>query len=84
MPFASKSSLIRLTQILNRFVPVVARGLALGFAVLALATAFLDMGDYPGSRERYLVAGLYLVFALVSFGIGRATKPILKWVLRRL
>lgn len=83
MPLISKMGLVRLIHLLNRFVPVVSRGLALGFAILAVATAFFGMGDYPGASERYLVGALFAVFAIVSFGIGLATKPILKWVLRQ-
>lgn len=76
--------LMRLVHLLNRFVPVVSRGLALGFAILAVATAFFGMGDYPGAGERFLVAGLFALFAIVSFGLGLATKPILKWFLRQI
>jgi len=76
--------LMRLIHLLHRYVPVVSRGLALGFAILAVATAFFGMGDYPGASERFLVAGLFALVAIVSFGIGLATKPILKWVLRQI
>ena len=83
MPKISKIGLLRLIHLLNRFVPVVARGLALGLAIVAIATAFFEMGEYPGAGERYVMAGIYALLALVSFAVSRAVKPFLKWVLRR-
>jgi nitrate/nitrite transporter NarK len=80
----SKTALLRLFPILRRFVPIVGRGLALGFAVLAVATAFFAMGDYWTARDRFLVAGLYAVFAGASMTVAVAIAPILRWVLRRL
>lgn len=83
MPTISKTRLLRLIHLLNRFIPVVARGFALGLAIVAIATAFFEMGEYPGVGERYVMAGIYALLALVSFAIGRAVKPFLKWILRR-
>jgi hypothetical protein len=80
----SKAALLRLFPILRRFVPIVGRGLALGFAVLAVATAFFALGDYPTARDRFLVAGLYAVFAGVGLATVFAVKPMLRWLLRRL
>jgi hypothetical protein len=79
----SKTALFKLIPMLRRFVPVVGRGLALGFAVLALATAFFGMGDHPTTLDRFLVSALYAVLAAASIGIVHAIKPILRWMLRR-
>ena len=83
MPIISKTGRIRLIQLLNRFVPVIARGLALGFAIVAITTLFFGMGEYSEPRERYVFTGIFTFLALVSFGVGRAVKPILRWILRR-
>jgi nitrate/nitrite transporter NarK len=79
----SKTALLDLIRVLGRFVPIVSRGLALAFLIAAALTAFLDIGDYAGMRDRYLVAGLLLAFAGVSFAIGLAVRPFLRWLLRR-
>lgn len=83
MPLVSKSVLFRLVRLLNRFVPIIARGVGLGLAIAAIATLVLGMGEYSEPLERYVFTGIFTFFALVSFGIGRAIKPILRWVLRR-
>ena len=83
MPIVSKSGLIRFIHSLNRFVPVVARGIALGLAIVAISTAFFEMGEYSGAGERYVTAGIYMLLALISFGISRVVKPVLRWILRR-
>jgi len=79
----SKSTLLNLIRVLGRFVPIVSRGLALAFVIVAALTAILGIGDYASLRDRYLVAGLFLLFAAVSFAIGLAVRPILRWLLRR-
>ena len=68
----------KLMQFLGRFVPPVARGLALGFAVLAVATAVFGMGDYATTTDRYVVSGLYGLIAAVSMAVAAAVKPILR------
>jgi hypothetical protein len=83
LPALSKTSLFRIVQLLNRFVPIVARGLAVAFAILAVGTAAFGMGDYASAADRHLVALLFAFLGVASFAIGRATKPILKWILRR-
>jgi len=79
----NKTAFLRLVPILRRFVPVVGRGLALGFAILSVATAFFGMGDYPTAGDRFLVAGLYAFIAAASIGIVYAVSPVLRWMLRR-
>lgn len=83
LPVVSKSGLLRLIHWLNRFVPVVARGIALGLAIVAISTALFEMGEYSGARERYVTAGIYMLLAFISFGISRVIKPVLRWILRR-
>ena len=79
----SKAARFRLIQLLNRFVPVVARGVGLGFAIVAMTTLLFGMGEYSEPRERYVFTGIFGFIAVVSFGLSRAIKPILKWILRR-
>ena len=83
MAIFSEASRFRLIQLLNRFVPVVARGVGLGFAIVAITTLLFGMGEYSAPSERYVFTGIFAFIALVSFGISRAVKPILKWILRR-
>lgn len=68
----------RIIQFLGRFVPPVARGLALGFGILAIATAASLTGDYATATDRYLVAGLYAAIAIASLAISRAVQPVLR------
>jgi hypothetical protein len=70
----------KLIQFLGRFVPVVGRGLALGFGVLAVATAVFGMGDYPTTAGRWLVSGVYALIAVASLAISRAVGPVLRWM----
>ena len=72
----------KIIQSLGRFVPVVARGLALGFGVLAIATAVFGMGDYATAADRYWVSGVYALIAVVSLVIVRAVGPILRQISR--
>jgi hypothetical protein len=78
MATRDRADLQKIIQFLGRFVPVVSRGLALGFAILAIATAFLGMGDHAGSTERALVSGLYGLIALASLAVGLAVRQILR------
>lgn len=78
MASRDRADLQKLIQFLDRFVPVVSRGLALGFGILAVATAFLGMGDYAGSTERALVSGLYGLIALASLAVGLAVRALLR------
>jgi hypothetical protein len=78
MPISNQKGRQKLMQFLGRFVPVVARGLALGFAVLAVATAVFDMGDHATVMDRYLLSGLYALIAAVSMAVAAAVKPILR------
>jgi len=66
-----------LIQVLGRFVPVVARGLALGFGVLAVATAFFGMGDYAVAADRYLISIVYALIAAAALIVSRTAGPIL-------
>jgi hypothetical protein len=65
-------------QLVGRFAPPVARGLALGFAILAIATVVFGMGDYASDAERYWVAGVYGAIAGISFFVSRAIDPLLR------
>jgi hypothetical protein len=67
-----------LIQFLGRFVPAVGRGLALGFGVLAVATAVFGMGDYATTADRYWVSGVYAVIAVTGLAVARAAGPILR------
>ena len=83
MAIVSKAARFRLIQLLNRFVPVVARGAGLGFAIVAITTLLFGMGEYSAPRERYVFTAIFAFIALVCFSLSRAIKPILKWILRR-
>jgi hypothetical protein len=78
MPISNQQGHGNLMQFLGRFVPPVARGLALGFAVLAVATAVFGMGDYATTANRYVVSGVYALVAVVSLAISRLVKPTLR------
>jgi len=77
MPISNRKGSQKVMQFLGRFVPPVARGLALGFAVLAVATAVFGMGDYATTVDRYVVSGVYALIAVASLAISRLVKPIL-------
>jgi hypothetical protein len=72
----------KLIQFLGRYLPVVGRGLALGFGVLAVATAVFGMGDYPTASDRWLVAAVYALIAVASLVIVAAVRPMLRWMSR--
>lgn len=72
----------KLIQFLGRFVPVVGRGLALGFGMLAVATVVFGMGDHPTAPDRWLVAAVYALIAVGSLVIVAAVGPILRWLSR--
>jgi hypothetical protein len=78
MSISNQNGRQKLMQFLGRFVPVVARGLALGFAVLAVATAVFGMGDHATTTDRYLVSGVYALIAAASLAISQLVKPILR------
>ena len=80
MPISNQKGSQKVMQFLGRFVPPVARGLALGFAVLAVATAVFGMGDYETTADRYVVSGVYALIAVASLAISRLVKPILHWM----
>jgi hypothetical protein len=84
LPLISKSALFRLVPTIARYVPIVARGLAIAFFVLAAGTATLNGGDYASPAARYAVAALFLLFAIVSLMIGHYVRPILRWLMRRM
>jgi hypothetical protein len=67
-------------RLVGRFAPPVARGLALGFAVLAIATVVFGMGDHTSDAERYWVSGVYAAIAAISFFMSRAIDPLLRWL----
>ena len=71
-----------LLSLLDRFVPVICRGLALGFAVLAVATLF-GMGDHATAADRYFSAGLYAAVAVASLVIASAAGRMLRRLLSR-
>jgi H+/Cl- antiporter ClcA len=68
----------KLIQVLGRFVPVVARGLALGFFVLAIATVVFDGHDDATVAERYWLAGVYAAIGAGSLLIARAVASIVR------
>ena len=76
MSISNREGRQKLMQFLGRFVPVIARGLALGFAVLAVATAVFGMGDYATTADRYVVSGVYAFIAVASLTISRLVKPL--------
>lgn len=78
MPPQNDARRDKLIHILSRIVPAVARGVALGFAVLAMATAFFEMGDYATAADRYWTSGVYALVAAVGLAISLAAKPILR------
>ena len=82
MPLISKSAFFRIIPFLARYVPIVSRGLALAFFVVAATTAALDTGHYASAFARYSVAGLFLFFCVVSLLIGHYVRPILRWLMR--
>ncbi len=82
MPLISKSAFFRIIPGLARYVPIVARGLAIAFFVAAATTAALNTGNYASAVARYSVAGLFLFFGVVSLMIGRYVRPILRWLMR--
>jgi hypothetical protein len=82
LPLISKSSLLRLIHLQARYVPIVARGLAIAFFVVAVGTAALNIGNYPSASARYGVAALFVFFGLVSLGIAASVKPILRRLMR--
>ena len=69
---------MRVYHLIERFAPPVARGLALGFAVLAVATVALGMGDHASAAERYWVSAGYGLVAVLSFVLSRAIEPFLR------
>lgn len=79
----NRIALIQTMHRLGRYARVVGPLLAAVFVLVALLTALSVIGSYPTDGARYLVAGLFTVFALVSLGIGLSVRPILRWVLRR-
>ena len=62
--------------------PIVARGLAIAFFVVAVGTAALNTGNYASANARYTVAGLFVVFGIVSLMIGHYVRPVLRWLMR--
>lgn len=76
----SSANNAKLFHLIERFAPPVARGLALGFAVLAVATAVFGMGDYASAAERYWVSAAYGLVAVVSLVVSRAVEPFLRWL----
>jgi len=78
MPTPDSPGHDKLIQFLGRFVPVVGRGLALGFGALAVATAFFGMGDYASAADRYSISTVYAFVAVVALVVSRAVGPILR------
>ena len=81
-PRLDKRTLLKTVSFLARYVPIVARGLFIGFFAAAVTTLFFGYGDYASAQDRYLVAGLFLLFGIVSLGIVYSIKPIMRRVLR--
>lgn len=84
MPFISKSAFFRLVPRLARYVPIVARGLAIALFVVAVSTVALDIGNYSSAAARYTAAGLFLFFGVASLAVGHYIRPILRFLMRSL
>ncbi len=84
MPLISKSAFFRIIPVLARYVPIVSRGLALAFFVVAASIVALSAGNFVDPVARYTIAGLLLFFGVTSLAIGHYTRPILRWLMRTL
>lgn len=73
MPTTARANLFKL---IAWFLPLACRGLALGFAILAVTVLF-GIGDDAGS-DRYFTAGLYAAIAVGSFAFGVVAGRILR------
>ena len=63
---------------LDRLIPPIFRGLALGFGVLAIATAVFGMDVLSDGSNRFLLAVLYAVVALICFAVARRARDLLR------